>query len=121
MTLLEQTGQGWKVWVFGVLLVLGSAATLLQGFLYAPLGRELAMQVAVAGMGMVVGAFVWAALGIRCPQCALKLFYHALRKQGFFSWFAWLLQAESCPGCGYGAAPRPPRPARRKARGLKRP
>lgn len=120
MSLLQQSNQLWKVWLFGVMLILGCAATMLQGFLYEPLGRELAMQVAFAGMGLVIGAFFWAGVAILCPKCRLKLAWHAFREHGFFSWFAWLLQADSCPKCDYNAAPRKSAPGRR-AKGLKRP
>lgn len=120
MTLLQRSNQQWKIWLFGAMLVLGSAASLLQGFLYEPLGRELAMQIAVAGMGLVVGSFLWAGLNVKCPKCELKIFYHAIRKEGFFSWFAWLLQVETCPQCGYTDPPRTAVP-KRKAKGLKRP
>jgi len=120
MSLLQRSGQGWKVWLFGAMLVLGSVASLLQGFLYEPLGKETAMRIAVAGMGLVIGGFLWAGHAIRCPKCHLKIFYHAIRKQGFLTWFAWLLQAESCPQCGYADEPRQIRRSR-KAKGLKRP
>ena len=102
------------------MLVAGSAATLLQGFLYGPLGKEVAMQIAVAGMVLVVASFVWAGLAIRCPKCDLKIFFHALTKEGFFSWFAWLLQTESCPKCGHPETSRRAG-SRSKAKGLKRP
>jgi hypothetical protein len=111
--------QRWKIYLFVALLFVGSTVTLLQGFLYEPLGRERAMQVAIAGMLLVVGAFVWAASAIRCPQCQLKLFVHAIRKEGFFAWFAWLLQAEHCPQCGHPPAP-PSAGPRRKVKGLRR-
>ncbi len=118
MTLLQRTGQSWKIYTFMALLFTGSAMSLLQGFLYAPLGKELAMKIAIAGMGLVVISFVWTGVAIRCPNCQLKLFVHAIRKEGFLRWFSWLLQVESCPGCGHGTAPRPPA-ARRKGKGLR--
>jgi hypothetical protein len=120
MSLLQRSNQQWKVWLFAALLVLGSAACLFQGFLYEPLGREAAMQIAVGGMGLVIGSFLWAGGAVKCPKCELKIFWHAIKKEGFLSWFAWLLQVESCPQCGYNDAPRTLAP-KRKAKGLKRP
>lgn len=120
MTLLERTDQNWKIYLFMGLFVLGSLATLLQGFLYEPLGKELAMQIAMGGIFLVVGSFIWTGQNVTCPQCALKLFYHAFRFHGFFRWFAWLLEQESCPKCGYGTAQRSTGPGK-KAKGLKRP
>ena len=120
VSLLQRTNQLWKIYVFGGALILGCAATLLQGFLYEPLGKEAAMKIAVAGMALVIGSFIWAGLNIRCPKCQLKVFFHALRHKGFLSWFAWLLQAEDCPQCGPAQVPRTAS-LRRKAKGLKRP
>lgn len=120
MTLLERTGQRWKIHLFVGLFLAGCAVTLLQGFLYAPLGRELTMQIAIAGVGLIIGSFIWSAQSVTCPECRLKLFVHAFRHQGFFAWFSWLLLLERCPGCGYGAVSPPPRPGK-KIKGLKRP
>lgn len=120
VTLLQRTDQTWKIYLFVALFMLGCAATLLQGFLYAPLGRELAMQVALGGVITIVGSFVWSGQTIVCPKCHLKLFYHAFRKQGFLRWFSWLLEQEQCPGCGYGET-HPVTGVRKRARGLRRP
>jgi hypothetical protein len=120
VSLLQRTNQLWKIYVFGGALALGCAATLLQGFLYEPLGKELAMKIGVAGMALIIGSFFWAGLNIRCPQCQLKIFYYALKHKGFLAWFAWLLQEEDCPQCGPAEAPRTGG-IRRKAKGLKRP
>ena len=120
MTLLQRTNQSWKVWLFVALLLVGCAATLLQGFLYKPLGKELAIQIAVGGVGLLIGAFLWAGGAVRCPQCELKLLIHAITKEGFFTWFSWLLGVESCPQCGHGGAQRKTG-SRRKVKGLKRP
>ena len=120
MSLLKQTNQLWKIYVFGVALLLGSAASLLQGFFYEALGPRLAMQVGMFGIVLLVGGFVWAGFNVRCPNCQLNLFVHAFKTHGFFSWFAWLLQAESCPQCGQPEPPRATGP-RRRAKGLKRP
>jgi len=120
VTLLQRTNQSWKVWLFVALLLVGCAATLLQGFLYKPLGKELAIQIAVGGVGLLIGAFLWAGGAVRCPQCELKLLIHAITKEGFFTWFSWLLQVDSCPKCRYGDVPRKTG-SRRRVKGLKRP
>lgn len=119
MNLLQRTDQAWKVWLFVVMLVLGGAASLLQGFLYDALGKERAIQLAFAGIGLIIGSFIFAGFSIACPKCGLKLFPHAFRTQGFFTWFSWILQQESCPRCNHPEVPRPVA-AKRKAKGMKR-
>lgn len=119
MTLLQRTNQTWKIYLFMGLFVLGSIATLLQGFLYASLGRELAMQLALGGVVLIVGSIVWTVQNVTCPKCRHKLFFHAFRTQGFFVWFSWMLLLEQCPKCGYGAAPKSTGSSK-KGKGLKR-
>jgi len=119
VNLLQRTNQTWKAWLFVVTLILGGIASLLQGFLHEALGKEVAIQIAIAGIGLVIGSFIFAGLSITCPKCELKLFLHAFREQGFFSWFSWILQQESCPRCGHPETPRPVG-AKRKPKGLKR-
>lgn len=119
MSLLKQSGQIWKVVLFVVMLVLGSVATFLQGVLNDPLGDQFALRVAWGGVGLIIAGIIWGVQAVTCPKCGLKLFVYAFRHQGFFTWFAWVLQAESCPSCDYGAAPRSN--PRRKVKGLKRP
>lgn len=120
MSLLQRTEQTWKIYLFMGLFALGCAATLLQGFFYAPLGKELAMQIGLGGIFLIVGSFVWTGQNLTCPKCHLKLFYHAFRKQGFFSWFSWLLLLEQCPQCSHGETTRSTG-SRKRAKGLKRP
>jgi hypothetical protein len=120
VSLLKQTNQMWKIYVFGIALLLGSAASLLQGFFYEDLGQQLAMRIGMLGIALLVSGFIWAGFNVRCPSCQLNLFAHAFKTQGFFTWFAWLLQVESCPQCGQPELPRSTGP-RRKVKGLKRP
>lgn len=120
MSLLKQSGQMWKIHLFLGMLVTGSLATMAQTFLTGSLGRELTTQIAVGGVGLIIGSFIWAVQAIICPKCQLKLFVHAFRNQGFFSWFAWLLQLEVCPKCSHGETPRSTT-YRKKTKGLKRP
>lgn len=112
MSLLEHSKQRWKLLLFIVLMALGAGVTLFQGFLYEPLGKELALQLVVGAMVVIIFTFIWACLEITCPSCDHKLFWHAITKAGFGSWFVWLFTKEHCPNCGY-----PERPARKAAKG----
>lgn len=120
MNLLQRTDQAWKAWLFAVMLILGVVASLLQGFLQESLGQEVAIKIAFAGIGLIIGSLIFAGRSIVCPKCELKLFLHAFREQGFFSWFSWILQQESCPRCGHPETPRASG-VKRKTKGMKRP
>ena len=101
MSLLENSKQRWKVFLFIGLMALGAGVTLFQSFLYTPLGKELTTQLAVGAMVLIAATFYWAGQNIVCPQCKLKLLYYAITKVGLGTWYDWLLNEEKCPDCGY--------------------
>jgi len=101
LSLLERSNQRWKIHLFIGLMAIGAGVTLFQGFLYTPLGKDLTMQLAVAGMVLIAVTFYWAGQNIVCPQCHLKLLYYAITKVGLGTWYVWLLNEEKCPKCGY--------------------
>lgn len=108
MSLLAVSQQRWKLFLFLAVMALGAAVTLLQGFLYAPLGKAPVQQLVLGALAAIVGTLLWACLDLVCPRCRLKLLWHAVAKVGFASWFAWLLTTETCPGCGYSGRPESP-------------
>ncbi len=101
MSLLERSKQRWKIYLFITLMGIGAGITLLQGFLYDPLGRELTTQLAVGAMVVIVATFIWAGQNIVCPHCGLRLLYYSITKVGLGTWYAWLLTEEKCPTCGF--------------------
>ena len=100
MSILRQTNQLWKLYVFITSMLLGAAITLFQGFLPKVLGKENIVHLVVGGMLLVMGAFAWAYGSIACPNCKLKLFWYSLTKVGLGTWFPWLANLEECPQCG---------------------
>lgn len=101
MSLLEHSQQRWKIKVFIGLMALGAGVTLFQSFLYDPLGKELAVKVAIGGMVLIVATFLWAGHNIVCPRCGLRLLYYSITKVGLGTWYEWLVSEEKCPQCGY--------------------
>jgi hypothetical protein len=92
---------------------------LFQKYLAGRFGQEYIVQIAVGGLLLAAGGFAWAANFIICPNCKLKLFWHALTKEGLGTWFAWLISEEKCPQCGSRDGTPPPnskggRPGKRR-------
>jgi hypothetical protein len=52
----------------------------------------------------VFAAALLLACRIRCPQCGLRWFLYAIRKQPLGEWFRWLNTFSVCPKCGRSAA-----------------
>jgi hypothetical protein len=100
LSLLERTGQLWKLYVFGAAMAIGGGLTLFQSFLAGQFGKEYTSTIALSGMALVAGGIAWAAVFITCPNCKVKLFWHALTKKGLGGWFGWLINQEECPHCG---------------------
>jgi hypothetical protein len=117
VSLLKCSGQRWKIFLFITLMGLGAVVTLFQGFLYGPLGQDLTVRLVVGAMFLIITTFVWAGQSIVCPQCHLKLLYHAIIKVGFASWYVWLLTAEQCPKCRYSGQTIPTTGRRGQGRG----
>jgi len=82
------------------LMAVGAGITLLQSFLYRLLEKEIITYLVIGGMILVIGVFCWAYTTIICPNCKLKLFWHAITKVGLGSWFTWLVDIDKCPECG---------------------
>jgi len=53
-------------------------------------------------VGTFVGllSFAWLSLVIRCSNCGLRFFWHAVSSKTAGGWLAWLVAAEKCPRCG---------------------
>jgi predicted RNA-binding Zn-ribbon protein involved in translation (DUF1610 family) len=101
VSLLERSKQRWKIYLFITLMGIGAGITLLQGFLYDPLGKELTTQLAVGAMVIIVVTFIWAGQNIVCPHCGLRLLYYSITRVGLGTWYVWLLSEEKCPKCGF--------------------
>lgn len=95
--MLKATGQLWNFY-------LSQLATVVSGVtLY--LGHHIdRMDAVLVGMGMAFAVLVTAALGIRCPKCGSKWFWHAISTQNAGSWYWWLLQETKCPQCEHDFA-----------------
>lgn len=116
MSLLERSKQRWKIYLFITLMGIGAGITLLQGFLYEPLGKELTTQLVVGAMVLIAATFYWAGQNIVCPQCGLRLLYYSITKVGLGSWYIWLLNEEKCPDCGFDGHTIPPSGKRNKSK-----
>jgi hypothetical protein len=115
VSLLARTNQQWKLYLFVAAMALGFGLTVFQSVIAGQIGKEHTTTIAVTGMALVAGGFAWAAAFITCPNCTLKLFWHALTKEGLASWFGWLLNQEECPQCGSRDGLAPPKGRKRKS------
>ena len=94
------SSQSWKLWLgFGVLAIAGV-------FLFVPLQQSLVIEgfawpTKLLGTGIGLIAFLWLTLAVVCPRCKLRLFWHAVSTKHTSNWLGWLLDASSCPRCGY--------------------
>ena len=100
MSVLKNTNQLWKLYVFAAAMAIGAGVTLFQSFLYRLLEKETITTLVIGGMFLLTGTFAWAYATIRCPNCKLKLFWYSLTKEGLGTWFTWLKNLGKCPQCG---------------------
>jgi len=96
--------QRWKLWLAGV--AVGGVATsyfLPEGASGALSPRPVILEVVATVIGLGAMFAAWAS--VRCPNCGLKLVWHAMSTKSANDWLRWLLDAESCPKCGYHPPP----------------
>jgi hypothetical protein len=59
-----------------------------------------------AGLAVVVlwGVALVLACRIRCPECGLRWFLYAIRKESIGEWLPWLRSFSVCPRCGFSCS-----------------
>ena len=99
---VRKSGQAWKLAVAGVFLfgdgglVMGMAGGLGEGL-------DPGLFIALLGVGLLTclgGGFAWPAYSIRCRDCGLKLFWHAVAAKPHQESIIWVLVVDKCPRCG---------------------
>ena len=91
--------QRWKLYVGFAGFALGGIAM----FLDAQVATALSLSRYIPTvLGTLIGivAFAWLFLTLRCAQCGLRLFWHAVSSKTMGGWLSWLLAVEKCPRCG---------------------
>ena len=53
------------------------------------------------GFSIILFAYIFASVSIKCPSCGDKWFWRAISKIRSKNAFKWLNKAESCPVCDY--------------------
>jgi hypothetical protein len=92
--------QGWKLWVYGLLIVLSALCLLMPNASSRVLGvDDLPVQI-VAALALIV-VFVVIARSSRCPRCRSNLLLYAMTNEHAGMWLHWLLKVATCPKCGY--------------------
>lgn len=99
-SLLNNSGQGWKI---KLSLVLGILGGIFMAYAFVRLGdvdpRRFGIAM-LAGVSIIFASSVWACLAIVCPKCKTRLMWKAIREQPGGKWYLWLLTLKKCPVCG---------------------
>lgn len=101
MTFLRRAGEAWKLPIALFIVPVASLA-----IVFALLSERIALPinitVSIFFLALIVCAasYIWAAVTIRCPRCAAKVLWLAVRTKGPGEWLTWTAGLESCPVCG---------------------
>jgi len=96
--------QGWKLWLgAAAVAVVATAYVLPERVAEIVRMQPVTLELVATAVGVATMFAVWAY--VRCPSCGLRLIGHAISTKSANTWLSWLLDAKSCPECGY----RPPR------------
>ena len=112
-SLLSTTGQLDRLRHAGVLFLIALFASSSARSFAHPLaelglvGKVLGVLVEFMNVAVFMALFAAALLSacrIQCPQCGLRWFLYAIRKQPLGEWFCWLSSLSVSPKCGRSAA-----------------
>ena len=97
--------QRWKLWLAALGGVVVAIAYIAPEEVTGIVDAEPAtLRLFAIVAGLVTMVALWAS--VRCPSCGLKLVWHAMSTESARAWLSWLLDAKSCPKCGYRPPPR---------------
>lgn len=89
-----------RLWQGAWLFVPGALAVLFSVPIGSLLKLETWIVAAAGGLALPLGVY-WSASGTICPRCRLNLLWHAMTRAKDADWFSWVIDARSCPRCGY--------------------
>lgn len=101
LNFIRASGQHRKL-IAGCIVLIAGACMLGAAFVRAD--SRLAGQSAtlfIAGLVMMLFAFVLSVGFVACPRCGAKLLWRALSDRDASQWLPWLLSLERCPVCDY--------------------
>lgn len=100
-SIICKTGQSWKcaaafaMVLVGVLLMFGGVLALVDD------QQVSSFAVVLAGMALAILGTLMAWTMVRCPKCAMRWFWVAMKTRPAGDWLMWLARQERCPGCGH--------------------
>ncbi len=97
--------QRWKLWLAAVAVGVVAVAYIMPEQVSGIVNvRPVTLELLATAVGLVTIFSAWAS--VRCPSCGLNLVRHAMSTKSANTWLSWLLDAKSCPKCGYHPPPR---------------
>ena len=107
-TWMARTGQRWKLYLFGLfMLVSGCALAGVILLTQRPQRASGAISCAFVGIGFGLGAFLWLGLSVRCPKCKGKVGWRVLKTSSAGEWWMRLIAMDECPCCASRAGGKP--------------
>jgi len=96
--------QQWKLWLAAAAVAgVATAYFLPEGATAALSLRPVMLKLVATAIGLGVMFVAWTS--VRCPNCGLRLVWHAMSTNSANDWLRRLLDAKSCPKCGYHPPP----------------
>lgn len=89
-----------RVWQGVWLFAPGALAVLFPGSIGSALNLERWI-VAVIGLLALLHGIYWSASGAKCSGCKLNLLWYGMTRAKNADWLTWVMNARSCPQCGY--------------------
>lgn len=95
---IRASGQGWKLWVFYVLMTVA----ILSFALFARVvesGQRSLVLLATTFVAVTTAALLWLLIGLCCPWCGYRAALHVVRRADARNWLFTVQALEECPRC----------------------
>jgi hypothetical protein len=102
---LRRTGQMWKPILGWGLIAAGLGTIYGLEHWWRDISVEHFATLLFGANAVNVGAFVWMNVFIRCPNCGMKLFWHAVSGHAHPGGLRWFWHCATCPSCQYEPHP----------------
>jgi hypothetical protein len=100
-SVISRTGQGRKAYLAFIGLIVGGGLSFFGSAFLHPATSTIGLVIQLGGTALALAFFFFGCRAIQCPGCHAKWVWNAMRRHSVNRWLYALLEARSCPVCGY--------------------
>ena len=104
-SVISRSGQMWKLWLGGLVLLIGGIGMLLAIALIDSISHAQFACVMISSVVLCLGSLLFCCVSVRCPNCEARWMWMAISGQAHNAWLLWLMTLAQCPRCSASVSP----------------